>query len=354
MIYHYPMENQKTVLVTGGSGFIATHCIIQLVAAGYQIKSTVRDLSRVENLNQIISNGLKEQNIVNELAIDWNQATLTDDEGWDVAVAGSDYVLHVASPVAMEMPKDENEMITPAVEGTKRVLQAASKAGVKRVVVTSSVAAILYGTEKQEPFTEADWTDVNSKSANAYAKSKTYAEKAAWEFIDKDTSGMELACVNPSLVLGPILEKDYGTSVGVVVEFLSGKYPFVPNMDFGVVDVRDVAALEILAMTHPEAAGKRFICSESTMKLKDQSDLLIELLPEFKKKLPKGIAPNWLIKIMALFMPPLKSVTSEIGKNRELDSSRARNLLGWHPRPAAEALRAAAESVVKFGLVNPD
>ena len=347
------MENKETVLVTGGSGFIATHCIMQLVIAGYNIKATVRDLSRTIMLNDIIANGLKKQNISAELAIDWQEASLTEDAGWDAAVAGCDYVLHVASPVAMEMPKDENEMITPAVEGTKRVLQAASKAGVKRVVVTSSVAAILYGTEKKEPFTEDDWTDVNSKSANAYARSKTFAEKAAWEFIDNDDSGMELACVNPSLVLGPILEKDFGTSVGVVVEFLSGKYPFVPNMHFGVVDVRDVAALEILAMTRPEAAGKRFICSESTMKLKDQSDLLIELLPEFKKKLPKGIAPNWLIKIMALFMPALKAVTSEIGKNRELDSSRARNLLGWQPRPAAEALKAAAESVVEFGVAKP-
>lgn len=172
------MKNKETVLVTGGSGFIATHCIMQLVIAGYNIKATVRDLSRTIMLNDIIANGLKKQNISAELAIDWQEASLTEDAGWDAAVAGCDYVLHVASPVAMEMPKDENEMITPAVEGTKRVLQAASKAGVKRVVVTSSVAAILYGAEKKEPFTEDDWTDVNSKSANAYARSKTFAEKS--------------------------------------------------------------------------------------------------------------------------------------------------------------------------------
>lgn len=348
------MENKETVLVTGGSGFIATHCIIQLAAAGYNIKATVRDLSRTERLNQIISEGLKAQNISEFSPVTWQQATLTEDEGWNAAVADCDFVLHVASPVAMEMPKNENELITPAVEGTKRVLKAAAQAGVKRIVVTSSVAAILYGTEKVEQFTEADWTDVDHKSTNAYAKSKTYAEKAAWEFIENDNSGMELACVNPSLVLGPILEEDFGTSVGMIVEIMSGKYPLVPDMEFGVVDVRDVAALEILAMTHPEAAGKRFICSESSMKLKDQTDFLKELLPEYRKKMPKGIAPSWLIKILAIFQPALKSAASEVGKNRELDSSRARNLLGWQPRPAKEALQAAAESVVKFGLVKPD
>ena len=350
------MEEQKTVLVTGGSGFIASHCIIKLTAAGYKVRSTVRDLSRTNKLNQVISDGLQQYEGQSELAIDWKVANLTEEDGWREAMEGCDYVLHVASPVMMENPKDENELITPALEGTKNVLKAASEAGVKRVVVTSSVAAILYGRDEEIDenfsFNEDHWTDVNHKHTSAYAKSKTYAEKAAWEFIENDSSGMELSVVNPAMVFGPVLEEDYGTSVGVILELMSGKYPVVPNMDMGVVDVRDVADLQLLAMTHPQAAGKRFVCSESNMLMKEQTDYLRETFPEFKNKIPYRQAPNWLLKLFAFVRPPLKMIAPELGKNRRLDSSRARQLLGWKPRPAREAIKAAAESLIKFDTLN--
>ncbi len=298
------MEEQKTVLVTGGSGFIASHCIIKLTAAGYKVRSTVRDLSRTNKLNQVISDGLQQYEGQSELAIDWKVANLTEEDGWREAMEGCDYVLHVASPVMMENPKDENELITPALEGTKNVLKAASEAGVKRVVVTSSVAAILYGRDEE---------------------------------IDENFS---------------VLEEDYGTSVGVILELMSGKYPVVPNMDMGVVDVRDVADLQLLAMTHPQAAGKRFVCSESNMLMKEQTDYLREIFPEFKNKIPYRQAPNWLLKLFAFVRPPLKMIAPELGKNRKLDSSRARNLLGWKPRSAKEAIKSAADSLIKFNTLS--
>ena len=346
------MENKETVLVTGGSGFIASHCIIQLAAAGYQVKATVRDLSRTNKLNQTLLNGLEKYEGKSDLSVDWQVTNLSSDEGWDAAMAGCDYVLHVASPIAMQLPKDEDEMVKPAVEGTLRVLKAASKAGVKRVVITSSVAAIMYGTDKQGVFNEEDWTDPKSKTTNVYAKSKTLAEQAAWDFMKQDTSGMELSTVLPAMVFGPILEEDFGVSVGAILDMMNGKYPIVPNWDMGVVDVRDVASLELLAMTKPEAAGKRFVCSAENMFMKDQNEYLSELYPESASKIPKRVAPNWLIKFLALFLPALKMIAEGLGKERSMDSSQARNLLGWNPRSAKEAVKSAAESAKEFGLIE--
>ena len=200
------MTNQdKTVLVTGGSGFIATHCILKLAAAGYKIKSTVRNLDRVSDLNKILDEAGSTYERLNKIDVDWVSADLTKDEGWSEAVKGCDYVMHVASPVALEEPKDENDLIVPAREGTLRVIKAANEEGVKKIVLTSSVAAIIYGHEK-DSFNEEDWTDTDAEGCSAYNKSKTYAEKAAWDFINSDECNMELSVINPSLVLGPVLE----------------------------------------------------------------------------------------------------------------------------------------------------
>ena len=346
------MENKETVLVTGGSGFIGSHCIIKLAAAGYNVKATVRDLSRTNKLNQVIQNGLEKYEGQKDLSIDWRVANLMEDSGWEEAMQGCDYVLHVASPVAMELPKDEDEMIRPAVDGTMRVLKAASKAGVKRVVITSSVASITYGTNKQGNFNEDDWTDPSKKTTNVYAKSKTLAEKAAWEFIESDSSGMELATILPSMVFGPILEEDFGVSVGAVIDMMNGKYPIVPDWDMGVVDVRDVASLEVLAMTKPEAAGKRFVCSADNILMKDQNNYLIGLYPNLAKRIPTRGPPNWFIKFLSLFMPALKMTAESVGKVRKMDSSRARETLGWKPRSAKEAIKSAAESAYEFDLIK--
>lgn len=346
------MENKETVLVTGGSGFIASHCIIQLAAAGYKIKATVRDLSRTNKLNQTLLSGLEKYEGKSDLSVDWKIANLSSDDGWNEAMEGCDYVLHVASPISTNLPKNEDEMVKPAVEGTLRVLNAASKAGVKRVIITSSVAAIMYGTDKQGVFNENDWTEPFSDKTNVYAKSKTLAERAAWDFIEKDTSGMELSTVLPAMVFGPILEEDFGVSVGVILDMMNGKYPIVPNWDMGIVDVRDVAALELLAMTKPEAAGKRFVCSAENMFMKEQNEYLSEIFPESASKIPKRVAPNWLIKFLAFFLPPLKMIAEGLGKERSMDSSQAKNLLGWSPRSAKEAVKSAAESAKEYGLIN--
>ena len=346
------MEKKETVLVTGGSGFIATHCIIKLIASGYDVRATVRDLGRTNKLNQTISNGLEKYEGTQDLSIDWKVANLVEDDGWEDAIQGCDYVLHVASPVAMELPKNEDEMIRPAVDGTMRVLKAASKAGVKRVVITSSVASVMYGTDKQGTFNEDDWTDASNKTTNVYAKSKTLAEQAAWKFIEEDTSGMELSTVLPSMVFGPILEEDFGVSVGAVIDMMNGKYPIVPDWDMGVVDVRDVASLELLAMTKPEAAGKRFVCSADNILMKDQNEYLIGLYPDLAKRIPTRVPPNWFIKFLSLFMPALKMTAEGIGKVRNLDSARAKETLGWKPRSAKEAIKSAAESAYEFGLID--
>ena len=346
------MENKETVLVTGGSGFIGSHCVIKLAAAGYNVRATVRDLSRTNKLNQVIQNGLEKYEGQKDLSIDWRVANLMEDSGWEEAMQGCDYVLHVASPVAMQLPKNEDEMIRPAVDGTMRVLKAASKAGVKRVVITSSVASITYGTNKQGNFNEDDWTDPSNKTTNVYAKSKTLAEKAAWEFIEKDSSGMELATILPSMVFGPILEEDFGVSVGAVIDMMNGKYPIVPDWDMGVVDVRDVASLEVLAMTKPEAAGKRFVCSADNILMKDQNNYLIGLYPDLAKRIPTRVPPNWFIKFLSLFMPALKMTAESVGKVRKMDSSRARETLGWKPRTAKEAIKSAAESAYEFDLIK--
>ena len=346
------MTNQdKTVLVTGGSGFIATHCILKLAAAGYKVKSTVRNLERVSDLNKILDKAGSTYERLNKIEVDWVSADLTKDEGWSEAVKGCDYVMHVASPVALEEPKDENDLIVPAKEGTMRVLKAAAEEGIKKIVLTSSVAAIIYGHEK-DSFNEEDWTDTDAEGCSAYNKSKTYAEKAAWDFINSDECNMELSVINPSLVLGPVLESDFGTSVEVVKRFLNGGFPLAPNISFGIVDVRDVAQLHLLALESPQASGNRFIASSETMAIPSISMVLREKIPEYKKKLPKGIAPNFLIKLLGLFSPLMKTVADQLGKTKELDNSKAKNILGWQPRSGEEAVVASAKSLIEFDIVK--
>ena len=347
------MTNQdKTVLVTGGSGFIATHCILKLAAAGYKIKSTIRNLERASELNKILDRAGSTYERLNKIEVNWFRADLTQDEGWAEAVKGCDYVMHVASPVALEEPKDENDLIIPAKEGTMRVLKAAAEEGVKKVVLTSSVAAIIYGHEK-DSFNEDDWTDTDTDGSSAYNKSKTFAEKAAWDFINSDECTMELSVINPSLVLGPVLETDPGASVEVVKRFLDGGFPLAPNISFGIVDVRDVAELHLLALESSQASGNRFIASSETMAIPYISKTLREKIPEYEKRFPKRTAPDLLIKLIGLFSPLMKTVANQLGKTKELDNSKAKNILGWQPRSGEESVIASAESLIEFDLVKP-
>ncbi len=345
---------QQTVLVTGATGFIASHCILKLAEAGYKIRGTTRDLSRVASIEKSLTAASDEYAGGAIINIDWFLTNLKEDKGWDEAMSGCDYVLHVASPLSLEKPKHEDDLIIPAREGTLRVLNAASKHNIKRVVVTSSVAAIIHGHGNRDgPFTEKDWSNPNAKSCSAYSRSKTYAERAAWAFMQEDTSGMELSCVNPSVVLGPILEKDYGISVSIVKKLLNGSFPVLPKISLNLVDVRDVAALHLLAMTHANAAGERFICNEKDLWLEDIATVLRQHLPAYTKRLPKRILPNWLVKCVSPFDSRMHNIKYQLSKQNKIDSSKAKNILGWQSRPYKEAINASADSLLKFKIIKP-
>jgi nucleoside-diphosphate-sugar epimerase len=338
------------VLVTGGSGFIGAHCIIRLIEAGYAVRATVRSLARETDVRAMLRQGGCEAGDRLSLA----QADLTGDEGWDAAAAGCDFVLHVASPLPAAQPKDENELVLPARDGTLRVLKAARAAGVKRVVMTSSFAAIGYGRPPSGPvYTEADWTDT-TKPVGAYVKSKAVAERAAWDFIQRDGNGLELATVNPVVVFGPVLGPDFSTSVLVVKAMLEGRAPALPKITMGVVDVRDVADLHLLAMTRPEAAGERFLCSGGDfVPLREIGRVLREGLGAEARRVPTRDLPNWLLRLGALFSPTLRSIAGpDLGKPRNASNAKARDLLGWTPRPPAEAVLATARSLIELGIVK--
>ena len=251
-----PATAMSTILVTGGTGFIGSHCILQLLAAGHQVRTTVRSLTREADVRAMLKEGGAEP----EGRLSFVAADLENDAGWSEAVTGCEYVLHVASPFPATIPKHEDELVVPAREGALRVLFASRDAGVKRVVLTSSFAAIGYGHKPQTaPFDETFWTDPNGDDVTPYVKSKTLAERAAWNFIANDGGGLELCVVNPVGVFGPVLGPDYSTSILIVQRLLDGAIPGCPKFYFGVVDVRDVADLHIRAMTHPAAKGERFL-----------------------------------------------------------------------------------------------
>ena len=260
------MSEQETVLVTGASGFIALHCVVQLLQAGYQVRGTLRSASREAEVRETVARQVDAGE-----RLSFTTADLTDDAGWADAVANCTYVLHVASPFPAAPPKDENELIVPAREGALRVLRAAANAGVKRVVLTSSIAAVAHGNDGlgNHTFDEDDWSNVDG-TLGAYEKSKTLAERAAWDFIaSDDAKGMELAVINPGAVLGPVLNENLGTSAELVRRLLLRQLPACPRIGFSMVDVRDVASAHIAAMSVPEAAGKRFCCTESHAWIRD-------------------------------------------------------------------------------------
>ena len=338
------MEN---VLITGASGFIGAHCIIQLLESGYKVRGTVRNLSRVPALTEMFA---RHTDKVNHLS--FVQADLLSDDGWEEAAAGCTYLMHVASPVPTTLPKHEDDIIVPARDGTLRALQAGMAAGVKRVVLTSSIAAICYGhRDNSKTFTESDWSIINRPDVMAYPKSKTIAEQAAWDLIKESKTDMELVTVNPGLVLGPALEKDFGSSLEVVKKMMNGELPGAPKIGWPIVDVRDVADMHLKAMVHPEAGGQRFICANETMWMLDIAMVLQRHFPKYRKKVPKRTLPNWLIKISALFDPTVRSVISELDKPQYVSSQKARDMLGWEPRLNKEAVRAAAESLIRYGVV---
>lgn len=339
----------ERVLVTGGSGFVGAHCIVSLLGAGYRVRTTVRSLAREAEVRAMVKAGGAEA----REALSFAAADLTSDAGWPEAVAGCDFVLHVASPFPPGAPKHEDELIVPAREGALRVLRAAREAGVKRVVLTSSFAAIGYGHEPtSRPFTEDDWSDVGGH-LSAYAKSKTLAERAAWDFVGRGESP-ELSVVNPVGILGPVLGSDLSTSILIVQRLMDGAMPGCPRLSFGLVDVRDVADLHLRAMTHPAAKGQRFLAiAGSFVSMPEIAQVLKARLGDAAKRVPTRTLPNWLVRLVGRFDPAVATIVPELGKLKNATSEKARRVLGWQPRSSEDAIVATAESLSRLRLLRP-
>ena len=336
----------KKLLVTGASGFIATHCIIELLNNGYQIKGTLRKFDRVKQIFAILN-----QHTKNTDRLEFVEAELTEQNCWDEALKGCYGVMHIASPVPVIQPKHKEEVIRPACEGTLNVLKAAKKNGVSRVVVTSSTSAVWgKSTEGSRVYTESDWTNLNDPNLSPYSLSKTLAEKAAWEFT-QEKGGPELVVINPSYVLGPALESDYGSSLTILYKLLKGKFPLVPKLGFEIVDVRDVAILHRLALESPEAVGKRFLCSSGFRWMKEIALVLREYFPDYRKKISVMDMPNFLLKIYSLFDGSVKRFLPDLEIKKEINTILARTLLGWKPRPPEEAIVSSARSLIELGVV---
>ena len=340
----------QIVLVSGGSGFIAGHCIAQLLEQGFHVTTTVRSLDR----EPAVRASLAEAGVEAGDALRFVAADLTKDEGWAEAAAGATFVLHVASPFPLEIPDHEDDLIIPARDGALRVLRAARDAGVQRVVLTSSFAAVGYGHPRTSRlFTEDDWTDIGGPGVTPYVKSKTLAEQAAWRFVEDEGGGLELATINPVGVFGPVLGKDFASSVEIVRRIVDGALPGYPNLSLQAVDVRDVASAHLLAMTNPAAKGQRFLATaDGVFTMKELGGVLKSNLGDAGRRVPTRSIPNIGVRIAALFDKPLRQIVPELGDVKEASNAKAREVLGWTPRTKEDAVVATAESLIRLGLVK--
>jgi nucleoside-diphosphate-sugar epimerase len=336
----------ETVLVTGGSGFIAGWCIVELLRRGYIVRTTVRSLAKEPAVRAAIASEVDPGDRLSFFA-----AELTSDAGWDEAAAGCDYVLHVASPLGTQQPKVQDDLIIPARDGALRALRAAAKAGVKRVVMTSSVSASSPDDGAPDSTSdESQWTSRAAGIGHAYDQSKMLAERAAWEFAAANP-GTELVTILPSLVLGPVLTHGNLGSVQVVSRLMAGKVPGIPRLGFTLVDVRDVADAHIRAMTLPEAKGERFIVAGEFRWMGEIAQTLRDTLGARASKVPTRKLPDFVLRLVALFDPGLRLVTPGLGRRRGFSSAKAQRVLGWTPRPVEQAIVDCAESLIAKGAV---
>lgn len=334
---------RDVVLVTGGSGYLAQHVIVHALDAGFRVRTTLRNTSREGEVRAAVARASDRSD-----ELEFARADLTEDAGWHDAVDGCRYVLHVASPFPAVQPKDPNELIVPAREGALRVLRAAKDVGVERCVLTSSVAAIDWPnrTRAERKLTEDDWTDGQSRRNSPYARSKTIAEQTAWAFAEENALDGWLASVNPGAILGPTLTDDHSTSLQLVARLLDGERA-IPRLGYNVVDVRDVAALHLLAATHPDAAGRRYIAVSEFLWMEQIARLLRESLGDQAAAVPTRVAPNALIRLLGLVDGSVRSITGQLGVKDEYSNARARETLGWQPRPVEETVIDTARSLIE-------
>jgi nucleoside-diphosphate-sugar epimerase len=345
------MGNSDTVLVTGGSGFVAMHILLQLLQKGYFVKTTVRSLKSKDKIIET----LRINGVTNTENLSFVETELTKDDNWAEAMKGCNYVLSVASPVFFEIPKDKNEAIRPAVEGIIRVLKFAKNAGVKRVVMTSNFGAVGFSqTDKNRETTESDWTDPNLKGLSVYEKSKTLAEMAAWDFIEKEGGKLEFATINPVAIFGPSLNEHISGSLDIIKHLLDGSMNPVPPIPLNLVDVRDVADLHIRAMVSPNANGQRFIATaDGQISMPEIAQFLIKTMPDIATKVSTKSIPVFAVKLASLFNAKAKEGVMFMNMNRNVSNAKARNLLGWKPNGTnEEIILASVDSMIKQGIAK--
>ncbi|MFE3166050.1 SDR family oxidoreductase [Streptomyces sp. NPDC059224] len=337
------------VLVTGGTGFIGSWCVLALLEAGHTVRTTVRDLRREPALRS----WLHAATPFGDDRLTVVRADLEHPDGWGEAVADCDFVLHVASPTLRRTPANDDELVTPAREGVLRVLRAARDAGVRRVVLTSAFGAVGIGhPPRSTPFTEEDWTDVDA-DIPPYQRSKTLAERAAWQFVADEGAGLELTAVHPVGVLGPLLGPDDPPSLRLVRRMLEGQVPACPPFGMGFVDVRDVADLHLRAMTDPAAAGERFLATAGRgLRVIGIARILHDRLGERATKAPTREMPVWLARALSAVNPELRLLRHQLGKDLDATSAKAERLLGWRARPIEDTVAETAESLLAHGIGN--
>jgi dihydroflavonol-4-reductase len=336
------------VLVTGISGFIAKRVALDLLNVGYAVRGTVRKLAGAEHVLATLAAAGADTS-----RLSFVEADLLSDDGWSDSVKDCRYVQHIASPFPMQVPKDREALVPAARGGALRVLEAALKAGVERIVLTSSTVSMMYRANRPAEFTfsEDDWSDPEWSAASAYIVSKVRAEKAAWEFMKAQGAEKKLAVVNPGFVLGPSLDKDIGTSIQVLEFFLKRVYPAIPQTAFPTVDIRDLAQLHVAAMELPAAGGRRLLGSADTLSMPQMAEILRSGLGHAGRRVPKIVLPNFVIRLMAIFDPAMKNLIADIGVRPVADAAYVTALTGVTFRPAREAVLAAGESLVKLGIV---
>ena len=333
----------QTILLTGASGFIAKHIALEVLNAGHSLRASVRSLSRADEVRAAVRPHLTDPTAADR--IDFVALDLGSDDGWKDAMDGVDALVHTASPFPLAQPRDPEALIRPAVDGTLRALRAAHAAGVTRVVQTSSVAAVVAKDlpPGRSTYDETDWSDPAHRLATPYFQSKLMAEQAAWRFRDTEAPDMALTVLNPVLVLGPALDRHFGTSLQIVERVLAGRDPMLPRVGFPVVDVRDVARAHLRALERPETAGHRFILADRFVWFQDIAAVLRPAYPG--RRIPTRTAPNLLIRALSLFDPSIRTVVPSLGLRQDVSSDRARQMLGIDFIPAEDAILAAAESV---------
>ena len=345
------MRDTRTILVTGASGFIAKHIVLQLLNAGCRVVGSLRTESRRGEVREAVRPRLESDEDLDR-RLRFVTLDLNEDRGWPDAMSGIDVLMHSASPLPMAQPRDENELVRPAVDGTLRALRAAHAAGVRRVVLTSSSAAVTNRAARpgKHGFDETDWSDPSWARMTPYTRSKTLAERAAWDFVENEAPEMQLTAINPCLVLGRPLDDHYGASLGLVERLLRGRDPLLPRVGMGIVDVTDVARMHVRAMTAAGAAGKRLIGAAEFMWIAEIAELLKAAYPE--RRIPLRTAPDFLIRLAGLFDRTIRSIVPLLGRRQELDNARARQLLDMDFIPAAESVRASARYIMERGLAG--